>query len=563
MNIRKKLFLSFGAMIALLFALGLFTYDHMKKTQSASQEMLGDADFRTELLKVQYRLTGMSNDERAYMLSKDTQYASGIAEKDKYVRELFSAINANPTLDASDHAALAQIAQGYDTYYTASQQVLSKMKDDKTTDAHSIHFGEERQVRKQLDTVISQLLQKIDEEISQDSMDRQAENDRLNLLMLVIFVISVAAALTIGLLLARSITKPLGLVNLQLKEISEGHGDLSREIVLRSRDEIAALAASFNQMVRNLRSILTQAKDTAIQVAASSEQLTASSEQTTRATEQIVEATLMIATSAEKEQQHVAETVVAIQQMSDGIQQVSLGNEEVSRLAHSASDASSKGTIAVHDVLREMTEIQGAVQQSASVIQSLGARSQQINGITSIITDLANRTNLLSLNAAIEAARAGEHGKGFAVVASEIRKLAEQSGNSAHQISELIGEIVSETEKAVTTMQAGTEKVTVGLAKASLVDEVFQTIEANVAAVTSQVEHSSSTALELAATSRQIVAMVEGVSAASNEVAAACQSNSASTEEQLATMEEISSSSQALSKLAEDLHGVLSRFKLH
>jgi methyl-accepting chemotaxis protein len=349
----------------------------------------------------------------------------------------------------------------------------------------------------------------------------------------------------------------------QMKEIAQGNGDLSREIVIKSKDEIAELAASFNQMIRNLRSILSQAQDTAIQVAASSEQLTASSEQTAKATEQIVEATQTIATSTEKEQLHVTEALKAVQQMSAGIQQVSAGNEEVSRLAHAASEASKDGINAVREVVRGMRTIDESVQVAASAIQSLEERSQQINGITSMITDLSYRTNLLSLNAAIEAARAGEHGKGFAVVAHEIRKLADQSGKSALQIAELIEGIVAETEQAVTAMRSGTEQVDLGLNRAEQVDQVFLAIEANVSAVNAQLEHTTTTTLQLASSSNQIVAMVEGVSEASNEVAASCQSNSASTEEQLATMEEISSSSQALSKLAEELHSVLSRFKLH
>jgi methyl-accepting chemotaxis protein len=562
MTIQKKLFLSFACMIALLFAIALVTYNHMKQTQTNEQEMSNDAHFHYSLEAVQYRLAGMSNDERGYLLSGDEQYSTELLDKNKMVRDLFVLLKSKPGLDPSYLEFLVQMEQNFDTYFKASQQLLSKRKEGNVKDAQTIHFNEERQARKQLDTIVSQLIEKIDKEASQESINRQEENDRQNLLMLIIFVVAIVIALTIGWLLARSITKPLRVINLQLKEIAEGNGDLSREIMLRSKDEIAEVAHSYNQMVRNLRLILSQAKDTAIQVAASSEQLTASAEQTTRATENIVNVTQRISANSEREQQHMMEAVHSIQQISEGIQQVSEGNEEVSRLSHSALDASSKGANAVHDVLREMNEIHEAVQQAASVIQSLGDRSQHINGITNIITDLANRTNLLSLNAAIEAAQAGEHGKGFAVVAQEIRKLAEQSGQSARQINELIQEIVLETGQAVTTMKTGTDKVTLGLTKTAEVDKVFRTIEANVAAVTSQVGVTSSTVLELAASSRQIVAMMDGVSVASHEVAIACQSNSASTEEQLATMEEISSSSHELSSLAEGLHGTLSRFKL-
>ncbi|MCD9022231.1 methyl-accepting chemotaxis protein [Cohnella silvisoli] len=563
MKICIKLLIAFAAMIVLLLILGLYTFNQTKLTRAAHQEMLRDAEFRFDLKSVQFQLAGMSNDERAFILNGDPQFKSEIAKKDAQMRDLLSAIKSNPTLDSSDLETMARAEEEYEKYFKVSQQVLSFIGRGKASEAETLHFSNEREARKNLNAVIDPLLEKLVTEMNQDLLDRQAENNRHNMTMLVIFAISVIIAIIIGLLLARSITRPLRQVEVQIREIAEGHGDLSREIILSSKDEIAELAHSFNRMVRNLRSILSQAQDTAIQVAASSEQLTASAEQTTLATEQIVAATQLITVSAEKEQQHVAEAVAAVQQMSAGIGQVSASNEEVFRLAHSASDASTQGIHAVQDVLQGMKEIQETVRHAASAIQSLGDRSQQIGGITNIITDIAYRTNLLSLNAGIEAARAGEHGKGFAVVAQEIRKLAEQSKESTLQISELIEGILIETQKAVTAMHNGTEKVNLGLSRAELADEVFHTIGTNVSAVNSQLEQTATTTTQLAASSKQIVAMVEGVSAASNEVAASCQSNSASTEEQLATMEEISSSSQALSKLAEDLHNVLSGFKLH
>lgn len=563
MKIRIKLIISFAVMIALLFALGLFTYNYMNHSRAANQEMLDDGEFRYQLMSLQFYLAGMSNDERAFLLNGDAEFKSGMAKEVKQIEELLTAINSNTTLDASDMEAVAQIEKKYREYLKASKTALIFIGVGKAKEAQKFHFTDERSAREELNAVVISLTEKLAAETSQDVLDRKAENDQQSLIMLIIFSIGVLIAIVNGLALSRSITKPLNQVEIEMKEIAEGHGDLSREIVLNSKDEIADLASSFNKMVRNLRNILAQAQDTAIQVAASSEQLTASAEQTTLATEKIVEATQMITTSTEREQQHVSEALTAVQQISVGIQQVSASNEEVLRLAHSASEASTDGSNAVREVLLGIKAIDEKVQIASSAIHSLEERSQQINGITSIITDLAYRTNLLSLNAAIEAARAGEHGKGFAVVAQEIRKLADQSGNSAQQISELILAIVQETEQAVTAMRSGTEKVELGLNRAELVDQVFHVIEANVAAVTTQLEQTSTTTLQLASSSNQIVALVEGVSEASNEVAATCQSNSASTEEQLATMEEISASSQALSKLAENLHSVLSRFKLH
>ncbi|MFC5402037.1 methyl-accepting chemotaxis protein [Cohnella soli] len=562
MKIRSKLFLSFALLIVILFSLGLYAFNQAKHMRSANEEMRQDGELRYTLKSVQYVLAGMSNDERAYLLNGDTEFSAGLEQKQKQFTDLIAALKTNPSTDEADLKAIAQIEDRYAAYEQASKQVIALMGQGKAKQAEQIHFDEERSTRKELNVKVDAMVDKLMKELSQDVIDRKQENDRQSVIMLVIVAASILVAVAIGFFLSRSITKPLQQMDTQMKGIADGDGDLSKEIVLRSKDELAALADTFNRMVRNLRNILSRAQETAIMVAASSEQLTASAEQTTRATEQIVEATTAIAASAEKEQTYVSETVEAMQQMSNGIQEVAAANGEIARLASVASEASGEGKRAVADVWSEMKELDGSVSAAERAIQALGGRSQQINGISSLITDLANRTNLLSLNAGIEAARAGEHGKGFAVVAVEIRKLAEQSKSSAEQITELIGEIVADTTRAVEAMTYGAEKVAIGLTKAESVNRVFAEIESNVTSVGSQVERTSGTSLQLAASSRQIVTMVEGVSEASHEVVSSCQNNAASTEEQLATMEEISSSSQSLSKLAEELNGMLVRFKL-
>lgn len=562
MKIRAKLLMSFFVMIVLLFSIALFAYINTSNSQSAYQEMLNDSQLRYQLSEIRFRLAGMSNDERAYLLSGDEQFAAKIRERQDEISQFVADIYFNESLNSDDETMLAEFEQHYADYLSASEQVIGARGEGNVSEAQAIHFVEGMNARQQADGIIDEMTSKLIEEINVDVENNQSNVKLQTIFMTIIFIGAVIIAIAVGWLLSRSITKPLQTVNKQLKEIADGHGDLSTEINLHTKDEVGEVANSFNQMIRNLRSILSQAKDTSIQVASSSEQLAASAEQSTRATEVIMEMTQTIAVNSEKEQQHVTDAVKSIQQMSEGIQQVSKGSEEVYQLAQKANEASSSGASAVQNVLHEMNDIHQTVKQASKAIISLGGRSQQINGITSTITDIANRTNLLSLNAAIEAARAGEHGRGFAVVANEIRKLAEQSGQSAKQIAELIEEIVQETEQAATGIEAGTVKVVSGLTKTEQVDKVFRSIQSNVSAVTGQAEHMSSIALELAASSNQMVTLVEGVSSASSDVAAACQNSSASTEEQLASMEEITTSSQALTKLAEDLHGVLSRFKL-
>lgn len=115
--------------------------------------------------------------------------------------------------------------------------------------------------------------------------------------------------------------------------------------------------------------------------------------------------------------------------MTKGIQQLASTTAAVSELAIETNSEAKKGNDSLHRVISQMTTINTAVLESASVVKNLDGHSIEIGNIIGIITDIAEQTNLLALNAAIEAARAGDHGRGFAVVADEVKKLAEQSKN--------------------------------------------------------------------------------------------------------------------------------------
>ena len=209
-----------------------------------------------------------------------------------------------------------------------------------------------------------------------------------------------------------------------------------------------------------------------------------------------------------------------------------------------------------------MDTIHTTFKDTTIIMTNMAKHSEEIQTITALITDISEQTNLLALNAAIEAARAGEYGKGFAVVAEEVRKLAEQSKNSASEIEAMVQVIQSASSEAVKAITLGGEKVETGLSKTTESLSVFKEIQVAVGVVGAKVE-STSAAIE------QIQAMAESVSEGSLQVqrlakqaADGANDTSAATEEQLAATEEISSNAQVLADLAETLQNNVSHFKI-
>jgi methyl-accepting chemotaxis protein len=228
---------------------------------------------------------------------------------------------------------------------------------------------------------------------------------------LLAMAIGVLAALGLGVLIARAISRPI----IQAAEISDqlSNGDLMVQIEVQSKDETGQLLGAMKRMVEKLRSIVADVQTAADNVASGSQQLSASSEEMSQgATEQ--------AASAE-------EASSSMEQMAANIKQNADNATQTEKIALKSSDDARQGGEAVTRTVAAMKEI-----------------AQKI----SIIEEIARQTDLLALNAAIEAARAGEHGKGFAVVASEVRKLAERSQKAAGEISGLSGSSVEVAERA-------------------------------------------------------------------------------------------------------------------
>ncbi|WP_374702708.1 methyl-accepting chemotaxis protein [Bacillus sp. V5-8f] len=236
--------------------------------------------------------------------------------------------------------------------------------------------------------------------------------------------------------------------------------------------------------------------------------------------------------------------------------------QAVADLADTANQKAHAGNHVVGDTVNQINTIQQKVGSTAEVVETLEKKSKEIGQIVDIITQIADQTNLLALNAAIEAARAGEHGKGFAVVADEVRKLAEQSGHAAGEIKALIMHIQMESTKAMQSMHEGTVSVGQGIDMVHQTGKAFKEISNLIEEVSFMSQEVSAIIEQVNASSKNTVDMMEEISYISKQSAANTQNVAASAEEQNASMEEISASSESLSRMAQELQETVSQFKL-
>ncbi|WP_025677065.1 methyl-accepting chemotaxis protein [Paenibacillus massiliensis] len=377
--------------------------------------------------------------------------------------------------------------------------------------------------------------------------------------MLWILLICLAVGIVLVWLVVRSIIRPIEKLKGQANLLSEG--DLTQEFVRQSHDEIGDLTDAFGKMQGNLRLLIQSIESSSRRVVTSAGEMTQSTESTSAASEDVAKAVQEIASSAEKQNVSIVQNNVALDEIAVGITRIAERSGQVADLTRHTTSQAEEGGESVRLTVRQMGSIHETVEQANHIIQVLSDRSVKIASITTFIGDIANQTNLLALNASIEAARAGEHGKGFAVVAEEIRKLAEQSGQSVKDITQLTEVIKQDMEASVSMMNKISGEVRDGMDISTATISKFETILNSMQEMTPQVE-------EVAAISQQITAGVEEVSAVASELAQIATGNAgtaeevaASSEEQLAAMQQVSASALSLADMAEQLQQLIRKFK--
>lgn len=562
MKIKTKLSLLVFLLVISLLITGAIAIYQATDTGEAREEVEKHQNLQLTLKSIQYLFTGISNDERAFLLTGNQELVDGMNEKIKEVGQYFTDIKQED-FDAHDIEALQAIEKNLQSYFELNKKMTGIYQNGQDEEALQFHMEEQRNIRKELvDPSIETLIEDVDKTIEVSSVQLREKQELSYTILLGVILLSAVGGVVIAFLIIRSINKPIQLMNRRLSEIAEGEGDLTQVIDVKTKDELGEMASSFNQMVGKLRELIRQVSANAEQVAAASEQLSASSEETTRATELIASTVQEVAAGTDKQVQSLDDNSKTINDLSALVQQIAVSSEIVSSTGIQASDKAVDGNKLIENIIHHMDDISETVNQLSLKVKTLGERSNQINEIIAVITGIADQTNLLALNAAIEAARAGEQGRGFAVVADEVRRLAEQSSESAQQISSLISVIKTDTEETVRTMSETTLKVSDGIQYIQDAGTSFKQIEEAVQEVSSQVQEVTSAVQELSAGNEQMKRSMEIVTEISNVTADGTQSMSASTEEQLAAMEEITASSSSLTKMAEELQDLIKKFKV-
>ncbi|MEI5905964.1 methyl-accepting chemotaxis protein [Bacillus spongiae] len=385
-----------------------------------------------------------------------------------------------------------------------------------------------------------------------------AEN--LRNLTLIIATISVIASLVLTYLLSRSIAKPITQLNKQVQEVAMG--DLTINTEAKSKDEIGQLTYHFNEMVQNMRNLISAVHHSIGNVNDSANNLTAVAEETIASSEEVAKAIGEVAIGATQQAQDSEVANDRTLSLSNQFEIINHKVLEMENLSKQAETTNQNGLAQMNNLRDRTKESSEVVTKVGGVIDNLATQVKEIEQVIHSITEISEQTNLLALNASIEAARAGESGRGFAVVAEEVRKLAEQSAFAAQQVKTTISTIDNETKIVVKEMEQTVAISQLQNETVNHTESAFTEISQTMKAIVSSIEQITKEVESTNVMKDDVVASIQNITSVSEETAAATEEVSASTDEQVRALSTVTQSAIELNESSSKLSEMIKHFKI-
>ena len=387
-----------------------------------------------------------------------------------------------------------------------------------------------RTIMKNLTDMVENQKELLGEDVNLIAENNKETKQLLYILMVVGVILSVLA----GLVITKNITTPLADIVGGVRNIAEDN-DLTKNVHVKSHDEVGILGSMFNNMRHSLFNIVARIQQAALKINTSANEILAAANQQESTTNE--------------QSSQMTEIQATLNEIASASQELSRTAHEVANFVKETGQEAENGASLIDETTTKMAVLNDSNKSISERLRILNEKIEGIAKMLETILSVADQTNLLSLNAAIEASKAGEHGKGFSVVAQEIRRLADKTAQSSEEISNLIHEIQAASSSATMVMEKSSQDVTGSTKLVSEFADKFSKINEKVQNIMPQMENISSTITEQASANKQILAAVNQMTEALKLTASASKQTKQSVYD--------------LTSMGQQLRTAVSRFKLN
>ena len=375
--------------------------------------------------------------------------------------------------------------------------------------------------------------------------------------------VALGAGGIIGFFLSRALANTFASLRSATEHISRGDLTALNEIGSAPRfpDETWDLTCSIHRMAESLRDLVEGVQTTAAQLSTASRDLTTSAQNASGGNDEITAVVQGLAEGVAEQQKLLDSTTQLVHEIASAIEVNASRAREAFGFAAEANQKAGSGVDVSRLAIEKMRNVFERVELAVQRVFQLEEKTRHVHQITELITSVAHRTNLLSLNASIEAARAGEAGRGFSVVADEIRKLAESAGHSAEEIAKLIHEIETDTNEVAEGMRESSMVIGEGRDDVDTIAASLEQIRSAVGEAARRAEEIFEGADSQSMDAQRMVESMDEISRMAADNARVIGGSTSTSKAQVASMTRMVSSSQDLNGLAEKMYELLRRFE--
>ena len=548
MKIKHKLINAFGILIVLAFVIVAINFN-------TYQTLASDANFVNEAGKLRatsYRMAQLAN---MAVSGEGIGTTEELGNAVKLFDEILTDISkGNPAkgLEVLNHAPTedklkAVVASWEETYKSAYLEVMNN------GDSASLAV---------INDSVKDYVSRINDMVTGYSAFSSGKVSAAKWTNGVLSVIAFVVGAVSFVFLNKGIRKPIQMLTEELKALSEGNGDLTKRIAIRGKDEVAEMTRYFNTFVGDIHGIVSEISKISRVLSENMNAITNTTDELTRATEMIAGSSMEVAEGSVVQNSKLEDLGNLVNQLKEDISGVSHRANQTLRSSEMSEESVVAGNAQVKIQSDELVSFVSSINDASQTVEELNRSSEAIKAIIGLIHSISSQTNLLALNASIEAARAGEAGRGFAVVADEIRKLAEETSESAKKINDIVSSIGDKTHNVKTSMDSLVERT-------KIQESSMETMKKELEKILTRTAITLSKSKDILEISSKVDGEFQTIIHAASEIQGVARQNAANTQdvasavqEQTASFEEVSANISAINDMAGELSNIVGRFKI-
>lgn len=559
-QIGKKYLYAFIATILLFVCSSLLVYFQLEQGQQdveAANEYISHVNTLTELSSV---IQAKDVQIADYLLTKNAVYIEAFDNYQGHFNSIVEQIEPMMVTDEQQSMYQELILSDAAINSIFTDKIVTYLENDQATLANTLRETTYR-FRTSNVEIVDGLIQMMKAEQMEATENAIGSMDSVTAILLIANITTIIVGIIIFTFISRNVTSNLKQIVNITSEVANGNLTVAK-LNYSGIDEIGQLASSVNQMKENMQNVLHNVTTASNAVSSRSEELTQAANEVKEGNTQIAVTMEELSSGAETQANGASDLAENMNEFVKTVIQSEKSGQEIATASQGVLALTTDGTTLMNESVQQMQRIDTIVSESVDRVKNLDKQSKEISNLVSVIKEIADQTNLLSLNAAIEAARAGEHGKGFAVVADEVRKLSDQVASSVVEITSIVTAIQSDTKHVVDSLSSGYKEVQTGSNHMEETRQSFDTIKEAVTAMTTKITSISANLKDIAGNSNAMNNLIEEIASVSEESAAGVEQAAASSQQTASSMEEVSHSADELASLAEQLNEQLTSFKL-